>query len=78
MYYIQNKLQVEWTFVIRDHMMKAKRLADFRFPYVVLIFKFIEHFSFELDDELQESKETTNRISCLTLQKMGFTKENSD
>jgi len=53
MYYIQNKLQVDWTFVFRDHMMKGKRVIDFKFTYVVLISNFLEYFEVDLDDELQ-------------------------
>jgi len=58
-------------------MMKVKRLIDFRFPFVVLISKFLEDFGVDLDDELQESTNTFNHISCLTLHKIRFTKENN-
>ena len=35
MYCIQNSIEVDWIYVIRDHMLKAKRLTDFRLPYVL-------------------------------------------
>jgi len=41
MYCIQHNIQVDWIYVFRDHMLKAKRLMDFRLPYVVLVSKFI-------------------------------------
>ena len=44
MYCIQNGMMMDWTYTIRYYMMKAKRLTDFKLPYVVLISKFIEHF----------------------------------
>ena len=43
MYCIQNGVMMDWTYIICDHIMKAKRLTNFKLPYVVLIFKFIEH-----------------------------------
>jgi len=42
MYCIQHNIQVDWIYVFRDHMLKAKRLTDFRLPYMVLVSKFIE------------------------------------
>jgi len=30
MYCIQNNIQVDWIYVIHDHMLKAKRLTNFR------------------------------------------------
>jgi len=35
-----------------DHMMKAKRLTNFLFPYVVLISKFIEYFGVNVESSL--------------------------
>jgi len=41
MYCIQHNIQVDWIYVFHDHMLKAKRLTDFRLRYVVLVSKFI-------------------------------------
>jgi len=49
MYCIQNGVMVDWTYTIYDHMMKAKRLTDFKLPYVVLISKFIEHVGVDVE-----------------------------
>jgi len=50
MYCIQHNVQVDWIYVIRDHMLKAKRLTDLRLPYVVLVSKFIEYFGIDVED----------------------------
>ena len=55
MYCIQNNVQVDWIFVLRDHMLKAKRLTNFGLSYVVLVSKFIEYFGVDVEDELEGS-----------------------
>jgi len=74
MYCIQNGVMVDWSYIIRDHMMKAKRLTNFKLPYVVLISKFIEHFGVDVEGELEESTGLLNHVSTLNMHKMGFTK----
>ena len=74
MYCIQNDVVVIWTYIIRDHMMKAKRLTDFKLPYVVLISKIIEHFGVDVEGKLEESSSLLNHVSTLNIHKMGFTK----
>jgi len=74
MYCIQNGVVVDWTYTICDHMLKAKRLTDFKFPYVVLIFKVIEHFGVDVEGELEESIGLLNHVSPLDMHKMRFTK----
>ena len=49
--------------MFRDHMLKAKRLTDFRLPYVVLVSKFIEYFGIDVEDELEESTGLLNHTS---------------
>ena len=60
--------------MLRDHMLKPKRLTDFRLPYVVLVSKFIEYFGVDIEDELEESIGILNQASYLNLHKMHFTK----
>jgi len=74
MYCIQNVVIVDWTYAIRDHMMKAKRLTDFKLLYVVLISKFIKHFVVDVEGELEESTGLLNHVSTLNMHKMRFTK----
>jgi len=70
MYCIQNGLIVDWTYTIHDHMLKAKRLTDFKLPYVVLISKLIEHFGVDVEGELKESIGLLNHVSTLNMHKM--------
>jgi len=70
MYCIQNGVMVDWTYAILDHMMKVKRLTNFKLPYVVLISKFIEHFGVDVEGELEES----THVLTLNMHKMGFNK----
>ena len=74
MYSIQHNIQVDWIYVFRDHMLKAKSLTDFRLPYVVLVSKFIEYFGIDVEDELEESIGLLNHTSNQNLHKMGFLK----
>ena len=74
MYCIQNNIPVDWIYVIHDHMLKAKRLADFRLPYVVLVSKFIKYFGIDVEDELEESTRLLNHTSNQNLHKMAFLK----
>jgi len=62
MYCIQHNIQMHWIFVFRDHMLKVKRLTNFRLPYLALVSKFIEYFGIDVDDELKESS-GQNRLS---------------
>jgi len=62
-YYIQHNMQVDWIYVFHDHMLKDKRLMDFRLPYEVLVLKFIEYFGIYVEDELEESTGLLNHTS---------------
>jgi len=74
MYCIQNNIQVDWIYVFRDNMLKAKRLTDFRLPYVVLVSKFIEYFGIDVEDELEESTGLLNQTSNQNLHKWAFSR----
>ena len=74
MYCIQNGVVVDWTNTIYDHMLKAKRLTDFKLPYVVLFSKFIRHFGVDVEGEIEESTSLLNHVSTLNMHKMRFTK----
>jgi len=74
MYCIQHNIQVDWIYVFRDHMLKAKRLTDFRMPYVVLVSKFIEYFGIDVEDQLEDLTGLLNHTSNHNLHKMNFLK----
>ena len=44
MYCVLNQMEVNWAYVLGEHMMKSKWLMDYMIPYVVLVLKFIEYF----------------------------------
>jgi len=77
MYFIHYNIHVDWTFALHDHIMKVKRLMDFKLSYMVLISKFIEYFGVDVDDKLEEPTSTLNHVSCFNLHKMGFSKVNN-
>jgi len=60
--------------VFHDHMLKAKRLTNFRLPYVVLVSKFIEHFGIDVEVEHEETTRLLNHTSNQNFHKMGFFK----
>lgn len=74
MYCIQHNIQVDWIFVMRDHMLKAIRLSDFRLPYVTLVSRFIDYFSVDVSDELEEASGAVHQVTTQNLHKFGFTK----
>jgi len=74
MYCIKNGVIVDWTYTIHDHMMKAKRLTDFKLPYMMLISKFIEHFGVDVEGDLEESIGLFNHVSIVNMHKIGFIK----
>jgi len=50
------------------------RLSDYHFPYVVLVFKFLQYFEVGLDEELLEVVKPSHEINNGSLSKMGFIK----
>jgi len=59
MYCIINRIKVNWPYVIAEQMEKARRLVDYRLPYVVLISKFFQNFLIPLEGEAVESVKQT-------------------
>jgi len=58
-------------------MEKAKRLPDYKLPYVVLISKFLQNFLIPLEGELEETVKQTCEISKSNLNKIGLTQDNN-
>ena len=55
-------------------MLKSLRLSDYHFPYVVLVYKFLQYFEVDLDEELPEVMNPSHEINNESLIKMGFIK----
>jgi len=68
MYFIMNKVKIIWIHVTKDHMNKSKRITYHIVPYVVLVFKMIEHFDVNLEEELDEKAYSLMRslVQCCT------------
>jgi len=68
------KIKINWIHIIKEHMQKAMRLSDYRYPYAVLIYKFLLYFEVNLEDETSELVKSTQELNNGSLSKMGFTK----
>ena len=53
-YCIMKNIKVNWIYVFKEHMLKFVRLSDYRFPYVIIVSKFLQYFGINLDEELRE------------------------
>jgi len=67
---------VNWVFVMKDHMIKLKRLSNYKLPYVVLILRMLEFFDVDLEDELSKILKPTSEINHSMLNKIGLKKGN--
>ena len=68
---------INWISIICEVMKKAKKSITYKFPYVVLIYKIIEHFKIDVVGEVYDDTATDYEISRKHLAKMGL-KETSD
>ena len=68
------KININWIHIIKEHMQKAMRLSDYHYPYVVLVSKFLLYFEVNLEDETSELVKSTQELNNGSLSKMGFTK----
>jgi len=75
-YFIMNKVKINWIHIIKEHMQKAMRLRDYHCPYAVLISKFLLYYEVNLEDETSELVKSTLEVNNGSLSKMGFTKIN--
>jgi len=73
---LMNQIKVNWPSVIGMQLEKAKRLMDYRIPYVVLISKFIQHFKVPDEGELVEPVKQAFEMNTTNFNKMGLTKIN--
>ena len=51
MYFIMNKVKINWIDIIKEHMQKSMRLSDYHYPYVVFISKFLNYFEVDLEEK---------------------------
>jgi len=74
MYYIMNKVKINWIHIINEHMQKSMRLSDYHYPYAVLISIFLNYFKVDLEEKHTEVVKSSLEINNGSLSKMGFTK----
>jgi len=74
-YFLMNKLKSNWIHIIKEHMLKSKRLSDYHYPYTILITKFMHYFEVDLEDEQSEVMKTSYEVNIGSLSKMDFTKK---
>ena len=74
MYCIMNKVKINWTHIIKEHIQKSMRLSDYHYPYAVLISKFLNYFEVDLEEEQTEVVKSSLEVNNGSLNKMGFTK----
>ena len=73
-YCLMNKIKVNWIYVMKEHKIKSKRLVDYKFPFAVVVSKFLEYVEVDVKDDLIENIKSGSEIDCSTLVKMGFSK----
>jgi len=71
-----NQIKVNWPSVIGMQLEKARRLMDYRIPYVVLISKFIQYFKVPDEGELIEPVKQAFEMNTTNFNKMGLIKVN--
>jgi len=71
-----NRLKVNWPYVLGIQLEKARRVMDYRIPYVILISRFIQYFQVPLEGELAEPVKQGLEISTSNLNKIGLVKMN--
>ena len=69
-----NLIKVNWVYIIMEHMLKSKRITDYRFPYAILVSKLIDHLGIDTTNERNETIKAVSEIDNSTLLKMGFHK----
>jgi len=72
MYFLVNKIKVNWIYMMKEHMIKSKRHVDYKFPFTIVVSKILEYFEVYVNDELTGTIKAGSEIGCSTLVKMGF------
>jgi len=64
---------MNWVLLIEDIMWKSCRVVDYKFPYVVLTLRFIDHFNIDVSNEIIGFTKASNEIIERHLKKLGMT-----
>jgi len=72
LYYLVNRVKVNWVYTMKDHMIKSKRLTNYKLPYAVLISRMLEFFEVNLEDEISEILKQNSLINQSMLNRSGL------
>jgi len=74
MYYLMNKIKVNWVNMICEHLFKVGKKLEYCIPYVILLSHFIEYFDTDVETEVVEEVKALNQITIAKLTKIGLKK----
>jgi len=78
MYCLVNKIKVNWVSVIKEQLVRIRKKPEFKIPYAILIFSFIEYYDIDAENELSEEAKAQSEITVATLNKIGLKKVNGN
>ena len=78
MYYLVNKIKVNWVSVIREQLVRIRKKPEFKILYTMLISSFIEYYDIDMENELSEEVKAHSEIIVATLNKIGLKKVNGN
>jgi len=78
MYYLVNKIKVNWVSVIKEQLVRIRKKLEFKIPYAMLISSFIEYNDIDVENELSEEVKVHSEITMATLNKIGLKKVNEN
>ena len=78
MYYLINKINVNWVSVIKEQLFRIRKKLEFRIPCVILLSSFIKYYEINVENELVEEVKAYSEITMATLTKIGLKKVNEN
>jgi len=63
---------MNWVLLIKDIMLKSRRLMDYKFLYVVLASRFIDYFNVNASNEIVDFTKASSEITERHLKKLGM------
>ena len=63
MYYLVNKIKVNWVSVIKEQLVRIRKKSEFKIPYAMLISSFIEYYDIDVENELSEEVKAQSEIT---------------
>ena len=70
-----NIIKINWVSIMVEHILKSRRLTDYKFSYVIFVSKLIDCFKVDNTNERNETIKAISEINNATFTKMDFQKE---